>query len=210
MRNATAIISLLALLCSTVAAEPAQRPDASAAEQVARAYLVALRAQGVAATADFMHPDDMARFRAMLLPAFEAEARAGRRALINATFGRGATLTDVRQAHPADFMRHCARVMAVRMPPQPTGFEDLTVLGSVAENDWTHVLVRTRSGSGETATERLVVVTLRPYDGTWKVALSGELEDAAGSVGESLQGRRSRPLPIIDHRRNPRESNQPH
>jgi hypothetical protein len=186
MRNLSVVLALAALLCaaavSQAAAQAAPEPAAAKAEEVARDYLLALRKDGFAATADFMHPEDLARFQAMLLPAFEAEARAGSRALINATFGPGATLTDVRQSHPADFMRHCARVMAARMPRQPATFDEAVVLGALADNGLEHVLLRTTSGSGSSAVEHLVVVTLRPYEGSWKVAMSGDLEDAARSL----------------------------
>ena len=65
-------------------------------EWVAREYLIAVRERGFAAEAEFLHPDEMARFKAMLIPVFAAETESGGRALINATFGRDARMSDVR------------------------------------------------------------------------------------------------------------------
>jgi hypothetical protein len=196
-----AVAGLLAVFWAAVYAESQPDPQEAAAEEVARAYLVARKAQGFGAAVEFMHPEEMARFQAMLLPAFEAEARAGRRTLINATFGPGATLTDVRQAHPADFMRHFARVMTVRLSRQPIGFDELVVVGSVAEGDRRYVVARMVVGSGDTSLERVEVVTLRPYEGTWKLVLGSEIEDAARSMGRgATHGPRAEPRPPFDGR----------
>jgi hypothetical protein len=186
MRHAL-ILCLLALFCSPLQAAPSPEPQPGAAEDVARDYLLTLKAQGFAANADFMDPQELARFKAMLMPVFTAQARAGSRALISATFGYGATLAEVRQATPGDFMRHLARVMAARMPKQSIDFTDLKVLGAIPEKDRTYVLVRTLADPDQPSTERVVVVTLHPYEGTWKLALSADMEEAAQSLGDPIR-----------------------
>lgn len=183
MRHAL-ILCLLALFCSALEAAPPPEPQAAAAEDVARAYLLALKAQGFAANANFMDPEELARFKAILMPVFNAQARAGSRALISATFGYGATLAEVRKATPVDFMRHLARVMAARMPKQSMDFTDLKVLGAIPEKDRAYVLVRTLAAPDEPSRERVIVVTLHPYEGTWKLALSADMEEAAQSLGD--------------------------
>jgi hypothetical protein len=199
------ILCLLALCCSALQAAPRPEPQAAAAaEVVARAYLLALKAQGFAANADFMDPGELARFKAMLMPVFNAQARAGSRALISATFGYGATLSEVRRATPVDFMRHLAPVMAARMPKQSIDFNELKVLGAIPEKERTYVLVRTLADPDEPSTERIIVVTLHPYEGTWKLALSADMEEAAQSLGEPLRRPRLEPWhPCDDQTRFP-------
>ena len=174
-----------------VAAQAA--PDPSQAPAVASAYLEAVRAKGFAAEADFVHPDELARFQRMLLPVLEAEQAGGGRALLNATFGRDAALLDARVADPADFMRRFARVMAVRLPEQAVGFDELQVLGTVEEDPMVHVLVRLRTASDDASAEELRVVTLMPYEDTWKVALGGGLVAAVRAMDPGGQGKRPAP-----------------
>ena len=163
------------------------------AEDVAARYLEAVRDRGFAAGADFLHPDEMARFQALLIPVLEAEQAAGGRSLLNATFGREATLLSARLADPADFLRRFARVMAVRAPDQPTGFDELQFLGSVPEAETVHVLLRLRTAPPAGPRERLVVVSLRPTADGWRVLLDPEIEQAARAMGEVPQTGRQRP-----------------
>lgn len=162
-------------------------------EDVAARYLEAVRDRGFAAGADFLHPDEMARFQALLIPVLEAEQASGGRALLNATFGREATLLSARLADPADFLRRFARVMAVRAPDQPTGFDQLQVLGSVPEGDTVHVLARLRTAVEDGPRERLVVVSLRPVEADWRVLLSPDIEQAARAMEEAPRSGRQRP-----------------
>jgi hypothetical protein len=162
-------------------------------EWVAREYLTAVRERGFAAEADFMHPDEMARFKSILIPVFAAETDAGGRALINATFGRNARMTEVRLADPAQFLRRFARVMSVRMPDQPTNFDQLLVLGSVKEDEQVHVLVRLGSRATSAAEERLEVVSLLPFEGGWKLMLAPKLEAAVRAMDRRGSDRRPAP-----------------
>jgi hypothetical protein len=169
---------ILAVLLAGGIAAAAQPP-----EQVAADYLEALRARGFAAQADFLLPEEMERFRDMLMPAFEHEEAGRGRALLNATFGREATPLAVRLADPAEVVRRFARVMSVRMPEQPTGYDELVVLGTLAEGETAHVLARLRTVAGDQTRERLQVVSLRPWGETWRVLMSPELEEALRGMG---------------------------
>lgn len=162
-------------------------------EQVAAEYLEAVRARGFAAQADFLLPEEAVRFRDMLIPVFEGEEAAGRRALLNATFGRGATLLTVRLAEPQEVVRRFARVMAVRMPDQPTGFDELRVLGTVVEEETVHVLARLRTLTGDAAQDRLEVVSLRPRGDHWGVLLSPNLEASLRGMRDSGERPRAEP-----------------
>jgi hypothetical protein len=102
-------------------------------------------------------------------------------------------VTDARLAEPADFMRRFVRVMAVRLPEQPVGFDQLQVLGAVDEAPGIHVLVRLRTGSGQGAVESLEVVSLLPDGDAWRVRLSPKLEAAARSMMPASQDPDARP-----------------
>jgi hypothetical protein len=191
------------LAVASLVSQAEAAPDALQAREVVREYLEAIRAEGFSAQARFLHPEELVRFQQILMPVYEANEAAGSRVLLNATFGREASLLDARLADPADFMRRFARVMAVRMPDQPVGFEELEVLGMVEEGPRMHVLVRLRTGSEEAAFESLEVVSLLPDGEAWRVMLSPELEAAARSMDTRGQG--ARPAPRLEPRALPPE-----
>lgn len=182
-------------------------PDVTRAPIVAREYLEAVRADGFAAEARFMHPDELARFQGLLIPVFEADQAAGSRALLNATFGRDAAMLDVRLSDPVEFMRRFARVMAVRMPDQPVGFDELRVLGMVEEGARVHVLVRLLTVSESASEEDLEVVTLLPDGDEWKLTLGPKLEAAVRSMDR--KGRDRRPTPRLVPSTPPPEAERP-
>jgi hypothetical protein len=164
-------------------------PDPGLAPEVARDYLEAVRARGFSAEAEFMHPEELARFQALVLPVLEADEAHGRRALLNATFGRDASLLDARLADPADFMTRFARVMAVRIPDQPVGFDELQVLGTVREGEKAHVLVRLRTVTDAASLEELEVVSLMPHQDEWRLMLGHRLRKAALEMGPEAEHR---------------------
>jgi hypothetical protein len=185
-------------------AEPAaQVLKPGSPEWVAREYLTAIRERGFSAAADFMHPDEMARFKSLLIPVFAAESESGGRALMNATFGRDARMREARLADPGEFLRRFSRVMAVRMPDQPTDYDRLRVLGTVKEVERFHVLVRLSAGAETAAEDRLEVVSLLPFAGGWKLALSPKLEAAARAMDRRKSG--TRPAPLLGPRLEPPE-----
>lgn len=168
-----------------------QELDSDSPQWVAREYLESVRERGFSAAADFMHPDEMDRFKSMLIPVFLAESEAGGRALMNATFGRDARMADVRLADPADFLRRFARVMSARIPDRPTDYDRQWVLGAVEEGERTHVLVRLSSDVG--IGERLEVVSLLPFEGDWKLILAPKLEAAIRALAQRGQDQHNGP-----------------
>jgi hypothetical protein len=165
--------------------------DAKAATEAATAYLNALKDGGFSAAPAYLHPEALERFKNLVLPAFDAEGARGARNLLNATFGREASLSAARSADPADFMGRFARVVSARDPNAAPRFGALTAIGVVPEGERLHVLVRLGAGSGADAPERLEVVSLLPYGTGWKVLLDGRLEAIAGSLaGRSARNER--------------------
>ena len=156
--------------------------DAKAATEAATAYLNALKDGGFGAAPAYLHPEALERFKALVMPALDAESARGTRSLLNATFGREATFAAARSADPADFMARFVRVVSARDPDAAPRFSALTALGVVPEGERLHVLVRLGAGSGPDAPERLEVVSLLADGHGWKVLLDGRLEGIAGAL----------------------------
>lgn len=169
-----------------------------AAKQVTETYYAALGQQGFGGAVGLLHPQEIERFRSMVMPGFERERAAGRRTLINATFGRDADLTRVRMADSTDFMRRFARLAAARSRDLPVGYDQVVVLGSVEEGDMLHMVSRIETGRGASASQRLEVLSLKPYKGKWRVMLNSGFEEMARSLGgQRGQSRHSpRVLPV--------------
>jgi hypothetical protein len=170
-------------------APAATTPADPAAIQVAQAYLMAINARGMAGGVPLLHPEDLVSFKRLMVPILEAERDAGRRTLLNATFGREAQLTDARVADPDDFFGRFARVVSARQIEAPTRFDTLAPLGSIPEAEQLHVLFRTLTGVGQAQTQRLVVVTLRRSGGDWKVSLAVGIDDLVASLRGRSQAR---------------------
>ena len=173
--------------------------DAKAATEVATAYLNALKQGGFSVAPEYLHPEALERFKDQVMPALDAESARGNRSLLNATFGRDATLAAAKSADPADFMRRFVRVVSARDPNVAPNFGALTALGVIPEGDRLHVLMRLGAGIGPYAPERLEVVSLLPYGSGWKVLLDGRLEGIAGSLaGRSTGDNRRSGLPRME------------
>jgi hypothetical protein len=183
-----------------VAAAADDAASRSAAQQVAKDYRAAVNAKGLDGGIPYLHPDELVRFQKLLIPILDQERQAGRRNLLNATFGREAEMTDVRLAEPDDFMRRFVRVAAARLDEAQTRFDRVEVVGTVTEGEVLHVLLREVTDQGGTQTQRLVVVSLRPSGRDWKVLLGADIEAmVAGlqgrSVGRDPADRRAQPIP---------------
>lgn len=178
---------------SAVAATPPVAPaDAKAATEAALAYLNALKDAGFAAAPAHLHPQALERFKTLVMPRLEQEQARGSRRLLNATFGREASVATARAADPADFMSRFVRVVVARDPETAPRFTSLTPLGAVAEGERIHVLVRL--GEGESG--RLEVVSVLPEGKTWKVQLDNRLESIARSLGGPTRADRPRMEPM--------------
>lgn len=151
---------------------------------------MAVNTEGLAGGAPLLHPEDLVRFKKLMVPILEAERAAGRRTLLNATFGREAQLTDARIADPDDFFGRFARVVSARQIEAPTRFDTLVPIGSIPEGEQLHVLVRTLTGVGQAQIQRLVVVTLRRSGGDWKVSMTGGIDDVVASLRGRHQARK--------------------
>ena len=159
------------------ASPQATKPADDAAIQVALASLTTTNTKGLAGGVVFLHPDDINRFKKLMVPVLEAERGA---TLLNATFGREAQIMDARLADPADFLTRFDKVAAARQGDAPTRFDTAAPIGVVTEGEQLHVLLRTLTGP--TQTQRLVVVSLKRSGTDWKVTQTGELQALAASL----------------------------
>src|SRR5262245_55760379 len=93
------LVMLLRRLCLTAALALLAHAPAwanEAAEAAVRGYLADIAKSGIPATANHMHTEEMARFKEMLLPLFEASDAPGHREFVTGFFGPGTTPESVK------------------------------------------------------------------------------------------------------------------
>lgn len=178
---------------------PMPAADAAAATAAAQAYMEALKSQGLAAAPAYLHPEALMEFQAGLMPALEQEQARGRRGLLNATFGRDATVVTARSA-PADaFMARFVRLMTARQPDLAPGFTSLTPLGVVPEGERLHVLLRLGPDPVRGLGERLDVVSVAKFGADYKVLLDDRLRSMiAALAGRGGGSERRAGLPLAE------------
>ncbi|GAB1264058.1 hypothetical protein NBRC116493_09090 [Aurantivibrio infirmus] len=156
-------------------------------EILAKQYFEALQDEGLPATVEFMHPDALKRFKEMLVPVFEVESESGQRQLLDMTFGASASITDVKNSEPKQFFSSFMNLVAAQMGDTKLSFGKLEVLGTIAEGEQRHVLTRITVGADDVAATSMEIVSFLPYEDSWAMQLSGDIEGLANSMRSAYQ-----------------------
>ncbi|AXK71258.1 hypothetical protein DWG18_02440 [Lysobacter sp. TY2-98] len=177
MKNiiATAILALV-LFGAAPTVSAAESP-----EEVERGYVEAVRTKGMTAVPEFIHPDELARFQSMLLPVLSGETPAAKN-LRAAFFGPSASAQSVQTMSPVEFMRALMGFAEGQMKAMNVKVGDSQILGSVKEGEVVHLVTRNTAGAGSLQVTQLEVVSLKPYQNTWRLLLSGKLEGMAQAL----------------------------
>jgi hypothetical protein len=157
---------------------------ASSPETICTEYFAALKKDGMTAAASYIHPDELARFKQMLMPLFRRAAAKQDHRLAEGFFGPGTRLEQLEAMSAADFMTGVLRAVGEKMD---VNFGDVEVLGTVREKEVVHVVARVTAEAGDETSKVKVktmeVVSTRPFGDGWKLLLSGELEGLASALG---------------------------
>ncbi|MGH8062053.1 MAG: hypothetical protein ACREO7_08575 [Pseudoxanthomonas sp.] len=165
------------LLFTSVPAIAADTP-----EQICEQYLAAIKQRGMVAVPDFIHPEELERFKDMLMPLFEESGPPNREELIRGFFGEEATLESVAVMAPDDFMRAFMGIADVQMKKLNISIGKTEILGSVKEGTTVHLITRATAGTGDFKLTQLEVASLKPSGDTWRLLLSGRLEGMAQAL----------------------------
>lgn len=182
--------ALLMLACSGATAQKAETP-----EEVTRHYFDAMEKGNWKANAALMHPDELARFRAVFAPLMESPKGAeGARELLGlnspAEFRK---LSDLEV-----FEQFLTNIMgkSPNMAEMMSNMES-TILGSVIEGkDTAHVLYRMKMSGEGMNIEELEVTTLKRYGNTWRLALDKNVEGMAESISQMLNEEEVEEVPM--------------
>lgn len=159
-------------------------------EQVAQAYVDAIRSKGMTAVPAFMHPEELERFRQMLVPVLVSDTPIAAN-LRTALFGPGSTAGSVQSMDSEQFMGGVKAFAQEQMNAMNVNVGRSSILGIVKEGDVVHLVTRNTVGAGPLQLTQLEVVSLQPYRDSWRLLLSGKLEGMA----RALEARTATPSP---------------
>ena len=154
----------------------------STPESVAEAYVAAIRTNGLTAAADFIHPDELQRFKVMVAPVFADPGSPAAKGLVQAVFGPQATVESVAAMDPTTFMRGFMGFLDGQLKATNTTVGNVQILGAVREGDTVHLVTRNSTAVAGMELTGLEVLSLKPYQETWKLLLSGEIEGLAQAL----------------------------
>ena len=166
------LLSILSLPLATRADSP---------EAVCEQYIRSLSSDGAAAVVKFMHPAEIERFKQMFLPVLRVEAEQGRSTVRSATFGKGATIAEIEATPAGEFMKAVFRLAPINVA-DPVKIDRVDILGAIPEGDAVHLLARIHIGAGEFTLKKLEVVTMIPYEKSWRLALTAQMEGLASAL----------------------------
>lgn len=182
-RIAILVMVLLVDLASPVFAESTPRSaPRSTPQSVAEAYVAAIRANGMSAAADYIHPDELRRFKEMLSPLFADASSSTAQGFVPAVFGPQATVESVTALDPLSFMRAFMGFIDRQMKAVNLTVGNVQILGAVPEGAIVHLVSRTSAGGSDVRLTKLEVMSLKPYMGTWRLLLSGQIEGFAEAL----------------------------
>lgn len=162
------------LLSTSFRAVAAETP-----EQVCEQYLAAVKQQGMIAVPDFIHPEELQRFKDMLMPLFREGGSPNREDLIHGFFGRSATPESVEAMLPEEFMRGFMSIADAQMKNLNVTIGKTEIVGSITEGTTVHLVTRATAGTDDLKLTQLEVASLKPSGDTWRLLLSGRLEGMA-------------------------------
>lgn len=178
-------ILLLALLCLL----PVPAHASEEAEEAARQVWSDISERGIAAMADHLHPASGELLKDVFLPIAEMAYEHGEGAEFSRQLlGEERSLEEVQALGGVEFFR--AFLSAIEGMMGSLGqfrFDELEVLGSIAEGEVQHVLARMRVGVGEFSVRQVEVLSMRQWEGSWRMQLTAEIEGMALMMRQAFE-----------------------
>jgi hypothetical protein len=147
-------------------------------EEVARQQFAAIQAEGIGAVVDYLHPDALAEFKGIVLPVFEL---AGSDEIRSYVFGGPTTLQEIRAMDPSEVMRAFLGSFGEQFEDLQVSFDEIEIVGVVPEGERRHVLARMTVSTPDFTIKEYEVLSLKPFEDTWRLELSSEMQSMASA-----------------------------
>lgn len=173
------VLAICIVSCGSIAA--AQTTPTP--KQVSEQYFNAIKENGMNAGVEFIHPDEQVRFKDMFMTVLNSVSPEARNGIATVILKTDTSFEDLKKMPPNTFMQLFLKSAQSKL--KGVQLQQFKILGAIAENELMHVLARTSTQLKDLKIEKVTVMTLKRYQNTWKLMLSGELE-GFGSHMQSL------------------------
>ncbi len=144
--------------------------------------------------ADRMHPEALKLFKTLVLEFIQSTPAEGRETALSVLFDGPMSEKNLANTNPTQLYASFLRKLAMQTTPEMAEIyakSEITPIGSVAEADVTHVVVRTSLKDRDY--RKLDVISFKKYGNSWGALLGEELEFKIRNMIRSQQARRSLP-----------------
>jgi hypothetical protein len=172
----------LTTIHSTLLANENDTSNASAAEaeELAARSLDYIRACDWGSFAATMHPEALSSFHNIFITLAEKDTTGA----VNQIFFGGRKLSEIHALTPAETFVSILDGMMMLMPPMKEAFRsaDMTILGTVTENDLFHVVYRMKMKVLEVKASKVAVLSMKPYEGELRNLLTADMEEMVQKI----------------------------
>ncbi|HVR97497.1 MAG TPA: hypothetical protein VMW27_12840 [Thermoanaerobaculia bacterium] len=191
MKRAALCACLCLLLTTSVlaqTAEPAKPASAASPETVVQSYLDLMKKGQYNEMAAAMHPEALEKFRSMLLSVAEEMPGATEPGGMLSLFKGVSSAEALKKLSPVEFFASFFAGMSELNPVMKELLASIQskALGSVKEGDTVHVVCRTTAGFSGASMDKMEVVSVKQHQGQWKVLLSGDIQNMAQAIRNSI------------------------
>jgi hypothetical protein len=154
---------------------------ATTPEQLAQEYMTALKNEGIGVSARYIHPDELARFKDMLMPVMLADLGKPQPQFVPNVYGP-INAEQLKAMPGVDILSGLLKVVGDQL--SGVKFESVDVLGTVREGEIAHVVARLKVQVEEVRLTQMDVISAKAYKGEWMLLLTGELEGLAAAFSK--------------------------
>jgi hypothetical protein len=164
-------------------------------EQLVSLYYQKMGEKDMTSLADYMHSGELAKFKKMMLPVFEAGFASGKDPGILKAFTQGDTLKQIQDYSPRKFFSRFLRWVMIIKPGIDEVLKQSTIkpIGHVSEQttdgEIIHVVFRMTSSMEGMRISKLSVMSLKQDGKAWKLMLTGEIEGIAQALQQQIKRR---------------------
>jgi hypothetical protein len=183
---------MLGLLCAGVVRCLSAAETNGSPEQLVSLYYEKIGKGDMAALADYMHGEELKKFRDMILPILEEGIKSGEDSEVLKGFTRGDPLEKVQQYSPKEFFRRFLAWITEINPGMTDILKNSTFIpiGHVADGDLIHVVFRMNTKIEGVTITKVSVMSLKKDGAEWKLLLTGEIEGMTKALQRQGKPRR--------------------
>ena len=155
-------------------------------EEIALEYFEVLATEGVTSTVKFIHPDELAEIKEMILSGIRHSNAEGICDYIRSTLGEHLTIVDLETVVPSDFYRLFYKLDNLENENFGLNVDKINVIGSINEGNKRHVLSRVTFEQDGYEVIEIKVLSFIPFEDSWKLQVDEKFKTMARITKSAL------------------------